>query len=116
MPVRRTRAVSWIKAARKDFGEFPQGAQLEMLRALSLLAEGGFPDVAKPLKGFASGVHELALRYRGDAYRVVYALQLGPEIWVLHAFQKKSKAGIKTPRAEIDLVRERLKLLTEVLR
>ncbi len=73
------------------------------------------PSVAKPLAGLGVGVMELALRHRGDAYRVVYALQIGPDIWVIHAFQKKSKAGIKTPKADIDLVRERLKRLKETL-
>jgi phage-related protein len=72
------------------------------------------PDVAKPLRGFGSGVLELALRYRGDAFRVVYVLHVGRDIWVIHAFQKKSKRGIKTPKREIDLVRERLKHLKEV--
>jgi len=87
-----------------------------MARALSLIAEGGFPDMAKPLKGFASGVHELALKHRGDAYRIVYALQIGSTIWIVHAFQKKSKSGIKTPKAEIDLINERIKRLKEMLR
>ncbi len=73
------------------------------------------PSVAKPLSGLGSGVLELALRHQGDAYRVIYALQIGPDIWVVHAFQKKSKAGIKTPKAEIDLVRDRLKRLKEKL-
>ena len=62
------------------------------------------------------GVLELALRHRGDAYRVVYALQIGADVWVLHAFQKKSKSGIKTPKAEVDLIHERLKRLKEMLR
>lgn len=114
--LRNTRPVSWIKAARKDFDDFPQGAQLEMARALTILAEGQMPDIAKPLTGFGSGVMELALKHRGDAYRVVYALQIGDDIWVLHAFQKKSKTGIKTPKAEIDLIHERLKRLKERLR
>jgi phage-related protein len=52
-----------------------------LARALSLVAEGGFPDIAKPMKGFGSGVNELALRHRGDAYRAVYAVQIGQEIW-----------------------------------
>lgn len=111
----RTRPVSWLKAARKDFEAFPQGAQLELARALTVVAEGGFPDVAKPLKGFGSGIYELALKYRTDAYRVVYAVQIGDDVWVLHAFQKKSKSGIKTPKAETDLVLERLKRLKEAL-
>ena len=73
-------------------------------------------DIVKPMKGFAVGVFEIVLAYRSDAYRVMYAVQLGEEIWVLHAFQKKSKQGIKTPKHEIDLVKDRLKRLKEVLR
>ena len=59
---------------------------------------------------------ELALRHRGDAFRVVSALQIDDDIWVIHAFQKKSKSGIKTPRQDIDLIRDRLKRLREVLK
>jgi len=74
------------------------------------------PDIAKPLTGFGSGVMELALKHRGDAFRVVYALQIGDDIWVLHAFRKKSKTGIKTPKREIDLIHDRWKRLKEMLR
>jgi phage-related protein len=59
---------------------------------------------SKPLVGFGSGVLELALAFRGDAYRVVCAVLLGPDVWVIHAFQKKSKSGIKTPKQELDLI------------
>ena len=111
-----SRPISWVKAALKDFQRFPEGAQLDVGRALTIIAEGGHPDIAKPLKGFGSGVFELALRYRTEAYRVAYALQLGDDIWVVHAFQKKSKSGIATPKAEIDLINERIKRLKEVLR
>ena len=111
-----SRPISWVKAALKDFQRFPEGAQLDVGRALTIIAEGGHPDIAKPLKGFGSGVFELALRYRTEAYRVVYALRLGDDIWVVHAFQKKSKSGIATPKAEIDLINERIKRLKEVLR
>jgi phage-related protein len=110
-----SRPVSWVKAARRDFETFPAGARLEALRALTVAAEGGKADIAKPLKGFDSGVFEIVLRHRGDAFRVVYAVQLGDDLWVVHAFQKKSKSGIKTPKFEIDLVRERLKRLKEIL-
>jgi phage-related protein len=112
---RDTRPISWIKAARKDFDDFPRGAQIEMGRALTILAEGRMPDIAKPLTGFGAGVMELALRHRGDAFRVVYALRIDADIWVIHAFQKKSKSGIKTPRQGIDLIHERLKRLKERL-
>jgi len=112
---RDVRPVSWIKAAKKDFEDFPTSAQDDLLRALTILARGGHPDIAKPLKGFGSGVLELALRFRGDAYRVVYAVLLDDDVWVIHAFQKKSKTGIKTPKAEIELIRHRLKRLKEIL-
>ena len=68
------------------------------------------------MHGFGSGVLEIALAYRGDASRVVYAVQLADEIWVIHASQKKSKQGVKTPKHEIDLVKDRLKRLKEVFR
>lgn len=113
---RNTRPITWIKAARKEFEDFPQGAQIEIARALTIVAEGGFPDIAKPLKGFGSGVIELALRHKGDAFRVVYALHIDTDVWVIHAFQKKSKTGIKTPKAEIDLIHERLKRIKEMLK
>ncbi len=105
-----------MKAARKDFEEFPDGARVEILRALTIAAEGRKADIAKPMKGFGSGIFEVALAWRGDAYRAVYAVSIGEEIWVVHAFQKKSKTGIKTPKAEIDLIRHRLKRLKEMLR
>jgi phage-related protein len=87
-----------------------------MLDALTAVVEGRHPAIAKPLTGLGSGVLELALKHRGDAFRLVYALQIGADIWVIHAFQKKSKSGIATPRPEIDLVRERLKRLKEALK
>lgn len=114
--VRHTRPVSWIKAALRDYERFPAGAQIEIERALTLVAEGRHPDIAKPLKGLGPGVLELALRFRGDAFRIVYALALDSDIWVLHAFQKKSTKGIATPKREIDLIRERLKRLKEILK
>jgi phage-related protein len=113
---RNTRPISWLKGAQKDFERFPQDAQIELTRALTVVADGGHPDIAKPLSGLGAGVLELALRHRGDAFRVVYALQIGANIWVVHAFQKKSKSGIATPKAEIDLIVERLKRLKEALR
>lgn len=114
--VRKTRPVSWLKAALREFEKFPEGAQSICLTALTIAAEGGKADIAKPLHGFGSGVLEMGLPFEGDAYRVVYAVQLGSDIWVLHAFQKKSTQGIKTPQREIDLIKDRLKRLKEMLR
>lgn len=116
MPVTRTRPVRWITAALKDFEKFPEGARAICLTALTIAAEGSKADLAKPLKGLGAGVMEIALPYRGNAFRVVYALQIGEDIWVVHAFQKKSTQGIKTPKHEINLVTERIKRLKEMLR
>lgn len=111
-----TRPISWIKAARKEYETFPAPVQLEGLRALTVAAEGSKADSAKPLKGFDSGVMEIVLKHRGDAFRVVYAVQIGDDIWVVHAFQKKSTQGIKTPNHEIDLVHNRIQRLKEQLK
>ena len=113
---RTTRPISWVSAARKEFDGFPEGAQAICLTALTIAAEGGKADIAKPLKSLGSGVMEIALPYRGNAFRVVYAVQIGAELWVVHAFQKKSTQGIKTPKHEIDLVAARVKRLKEILR
>ncbi|MFZ4703980.1 MAG: type II toxin-antitoxin system RelE/ParE family toxin [Candidatus Methylumidiphilus sp.] len=114
--VKTTRIISWIKAARKDFDDFPEPIQKDAIRALTVAAEGRMDDQVKPLKGFDSGVMEIVLRHRGDAFRVIYAVQIGDDIWVIHAFQKKSTQGIKTPKHEIDLAHARLKRLKEMLR
>jgi phage-related protein len=114
--IRKTRPVSWIKAALKEFEVFPKDTQSIFLMALTIAAEGGKADNAKPLHGLGSGVFEIAVASHGDAFRVVYTVQLADDIWVIHAFQKKSKRGIETPRREIDLVRDRLKRLKEALR
>jgi len=113
---RTTRPISWISAARKEFDSFPPGAQEICLTALTIAAEGGKADIAKPLQGLGSGVMEIALPYRGNAFRVVYAVQIGAELWVVRAFQKKSTQGIKTPKHEIDLIVTRVKRLKEMLR
>ncbi len=101
--------------ARKAIERFPAAAQREVQRALTVAAEGRKADVAKPMKGLGSGVYEIALRFRTDAYRTVYAVNIGEEVWVIHAFQKKSRTGIKTPQHEIDVIRARIKRLKELL-
>ncbi len=114
--VRDTRPISWIKGALRDYQKFPKGTQTEIRRVLTVAAEGTKADNVKPMKGLGSGVFEIALKYRTDAYRVVYALQIGEAIWVVHAFQKKSKTGIKTPKQDIDLIKKRIKDLKELLK
>jgi phage-related protein len=86
------------------------------LTALTIAAEGGKADIAKALRGLGPGIFEIALPFKGDAFRVVYAVQFADEIWVVHVFQKKSTQGIKTPQRELDLIKDRLRRLKELLR
>lgn len=110
------REIAWIKSALKDFGSFPEAVQERMKDALAIASMGQKADIAKPMKGLGSGVFEIALPFRTDAYRAIYAVQLGDAIWVIHAFQKKSKTGIATPHKEVELIKARLKRLEEMLR
>lgn len=100
-----------MKAALKEYNRFPIPVREHILTALRLAVRGEKATTAKPMKGFGAGVFEISVSYRTDAYRVVYAVRIGEDIWVAHAFQKKSTQGIKTPKKEIDLVRDRIKQL-----
>lgn len=99
----------------KGVSDVPGRSTIGLLATLTIAAEGGKADIVKPLHGMGSGVFEIALPLRGDAFRVVYAVQLAEEIWVVHAFQKKSTQDIKTPKREMDLIKNRLKRLKEML-
>ena len=110
-----TRPVGWVRAARKAYEGFPRAVRDRVNTALTIAAEGSKADIAKPLKGLGSGVMEVAVRHRTDAWRVVYVTEIAGRLWVLHAFQKKSRTGVRTPKREIDLVRARLGRLREEL-
>lgn len=92
-----TRPILWVKAARRDFESFPEGAKITLGRALTIIAGGGHPDLAKPMAGLGSGVLELALRYRGEAYRLVYALQIGQDVWSCTPSRRSRRAGSRHP-------------------
>lgn len=114
--MRNSRPISWLKAALREFDSFPDDVRRAVARALTVAAEGEKADKAKPFKAVEGGVFEIALKHRGNAYRVIYAVQMGEAIWVIDAFQKKSKSGIKTPQVDVDRIGERLKRLKEALR
>ena len=101
------RPVVWLGNSKKNIWDFPKGAQKLLGDELQLIQFGGMPKDAKPFKGVGSGVLEIALRYASDAYRVVVAVQIGKRIYVLHAFQKKSKRGIETAKRDADLIKKR---------
>jgi phage-related protein len=108
-PPRSARPLRWIGGSRKDFRDFPPTVQDQFGFALFLAQAGQHPPSAKPIKGLGSGVVELIDDFDGDTYRAVYTVHFAAAVYVLHAFKKKSKQGIKTPQRDIDLVRRRLK-------
>ncbi len=108
------RPLVWLGNSRRNLRAFPGDAQKLMGDELQLIQFGGMPKDAKPFKGIGSGVFEIALRYDTDAYRTVLAVQLGKKIYVLHAFQKKSKKGIATAKQDIDLIKQRYKEAKEL--
>lgn len=113
---RNSRPIGWIKAARKVFETFPEAVRDRANTALTIAAEGRKADIAKPLKGFGPGVFQIAIRFRTDAWRVVYVTEMAGQLWVVHASRKKSKTGVRTPKPEIDLIASRLaRLKREVL-
>ena len=103
------RRVVWLGDTRRNLQDFPQPARRDMGAALFAAQCGETAEHVKPFKGVGSGVMEIAERYATDAYRLVYTVQLGKSIYVLHVFQKKSKAGIATPKKDVDLIVKRYK-------
>ncbi len=101
------RPLVWMGDSRKNIRKFPEEVQKAVGYALQLVQAGETPLSAKPFKGVESGVYEIFKRYDTDTYRAVYAVKIGDKIYVLHAFQKKSKQGIKTPQADVDLIKKR---------
>jgi phage-related protein len=107
---RSRKPLFWIGSSLDDLRRFPDEVKRVMGFALHFAQAGGRHPDAKPLKGFAgAGVLEVVEERAGDAFRGVYTVRFAGAVYVLHAFQKKSKRGIKTPKREVELVRERLK-------
>jgi len=109
--------VVWVGSSLKELKALPRLVQRSFGISLFVAQSGSMPPDAKPLKGFGgAGVLELIEDDRNGTYRAVYTVRFSTGIYVLHAFQKKSKKGISTPAHEIDLVKERLKRADELHR
>lgn len=99
----------WVASSLNDLLAFPEKVQKKIGAALSIAQFGGKHPSAKPWKGAGSGVFEIVEDYRSDAYRAIYIVKFANAVYVLHAYQKKSTSGIKTPRRDVELVVQRLK-------
>ena len=107
-----SRDLAWIGTSLDDLKAFPEDVKDDMGFALYEIQKGKMPSIAKPLKGFGgASVQELkADDDQRNTFRTVYTVKFSTAVYVLHAFQKKSKKGIATPRREIDKIKQRLKV------
>lgn len=103
------RPLFWIASSKRDYGEFPPRVQDTLGFELFLAQTGQHPPSAKPLKGLGSRVVELIEDFDGNTYRTVYTVRFQEAVYVLHAFKKKSKRGVATPKSDIELIKRRLK-------
>lgn len=114
MPETRFKPLLWVGSARNDLRAFPTKVRRNIGYALYFAQWGDKHPSAKPLKGFGgAGVLEIFEDHDGNAYRAVYTVRIARAVYVVHAFQKKSKSGIATPKSVIDLIRLRLKWIRE---
>ncbi|CAN5738257.1 type II toxin-antitoxin system RelE/ParE family toxin [soil metagenome] len=108
------KTVIWLGDSLKELKGFPAAVQDEMGYAIYLAQCGQKHVSAKPMKGLGSGVLEVVSDHRGDTFRSVYTVRFADRVFVLHAFQKKSKSGVATPKADIELIERRLQQAVEI--
>ena len=102
--------IIWVGSSRADLREFPGPVQDHIGYALYVAQRGGKHRDTKTLTGFAgAGVVEVIKDLRGDTFRAVYTLRYAGAVYVLHAFQKKSKTGRQTPRRDVEMIKQRLR-------
>lgn len=108
------RPLFWLGSSKKDLLALPQDVIRLFGHALHFAQQGEQHSVAKVLRGFGSAdVIEIVESNTGGAYRAVYTVRFREAVYVLHVFQKKSKRGIETPKADMDLIRDRLRAATK---
>lgn len=103
--------LEWVGSSKKDLMAFPEEVISDIGYALYVAQNGDTYESAKIFKYCGSGVYEIVNDFDRSTFRAVYIVNLNDKVYVLHAFQKKSKSGIKTPQEEIDLIKDRLKRL-----
>ncbi len=109
------KSLLWISSSKRDLMDMPKDVRADFGHGLYQAQLGEHPDIAKTLSGFGgASVIELIQDHKGDAFRAVYTVKFAETIIVLHAFQKKSKKGIETPKQDMELIRSRLKLAEEL--
>jgi phage-related protein len=109
--VPKIKSIVWIGSSRRDLKSFPAEVKDVMGYALYQAQIGLKAPSAKPLHGFGgTSVIEIIQDHESDTYRAVYTVKFSDLVYVLHAFQKKSRKGIATPKPDIDLIKSRLRV------
>jgi phage-related protein len=110
MERKQLKPLRWIGSSHKDLKSFPPKVRSDIGYALYAAQNGDTDPAAEPMKGFGGGasVMEIVAPFAGDTWRAVYTVRFKGVVYVLHAFQKKSKSGRATPKKEIDLIHHRL--------
>jgi len=109
MKHKQLKPVEWVASSLDDIKTFPDDVQDHIGYALHQAQAGSKHPDAKPFKGQGSGTLEVVSRHDGDTYRAAYTVRFKDAVYVLHAFQKKAKKGIETPKKDVELVARRLK-------
>ena len=111
MTNQKEKPLAWLGSSKKDLMALPVGVRKFFGHALDFAQRGEQHNAAKVLKGFGgAGVLEIVENDQGSTYRAAYTVKFEGAVFVLHVFQKKSKSGIATPKPDMDIIRERLKV------
>jgi len=101
--------ITWMGSSQRDVREFPKEVRQDIGVALHWAQQGRVHAAAKPMKGSLRTVMEIVSDFDGNTFRAMYTTRIGDDVYVLHAFQKKSKKGMATPQQELDVIESRLK-------
>ena len=101
--------IIWVGDSLKNLREFPEAVKDSFGYSLHKVQQGTVPKQTKPLRGLKPTIMEMVSDYDTNTYRAIYTIKIDSTIYVLHCFQKKSKRGIKTPKQEMDLIKQRLR-------
>ncbi len=116
MPTNQEKRLTWVGSSKKDLVALPVGVRKFFGHALDFAQHGEQHAAAKVLKGFGgAGVLEVVEDYLGDTYRAVYTVKFREAVFVLHVFQKKSKRGTATPKPDMNIICERLKIAEQMV-
>ena len=106
--------VVWVGDSRERLRRFPKETRQAIGKALEYAQLGDKHPTVKPMRGLGTGVLQIVARHSTNAYRAVYTVSIRERVYVLHCFEKKLTRGVRTPKREIDLIKQRLRRAREM--